>query len=162
MKLSRKIICSSLLVNLPIYLYTMTSLSSCTNGLIEKNDKLTCNLKEEEKIKKINITNNPVENRISNFNISFSKKDSSITNEDLKNLVFNVDLIIANKYIEIAQCHPFSDNDTFTIEITYWIRLSVINQDNDQETLFNIIAVNYDKNWKQTFEGFKICVHPEK
>ena len=156
MKLNKKMIFSYLIVNLPIYFYTMINSTSCVSGLIENNDKLMCDVNKDNRVKKVTIINAPIEERISNFIITFSKKDPTLSENDLKKIVFSVDIVDANKYIEIVQCYSFINNDSLTIEIDYWIRLSILNQKNNQEILFNIIAIDYDNNWKQTFSGFKI------
>lgn len=162
MKLNKKKIFSCLSINLPVCLLIATNLTSCANGLIEKNDKLECTLNDSEKVKEISITNTPIENRICNFNIPFSKKDTSIKNDDLKKIIFNVDLITVNKYIDIAQCYSFCNDESLTVEIDFWIRLSILGQENNQETLFNIVAIDNNNNWKQIFEGFKISVQIDK
>ena len=134
----------------------MINSTSCVSGLIENNDKLMCDVNKDNRVKKVTIINAPIEERISNFIITFSKKDTTLSENDLKKIVFSVDIVDANKYIEIVQCYSFINNDTLTIEIDYWIRLSILNQKNNQEISFNIIAIDYDNNWKQTFSGFKI------
>ena len=156
MKVNKKIILSYLIANLSICFYTMTNLTSCVSGLIENNDKLTCDVNQEDKVNKITIINAPIKERISNIIIPFHKKDTTLSEDDLKKIVFSVDIVDANKYIEIVQCYSFNNNDSLTIEIDYWIRLSILNQKNDQEISFNIIAIDYDNNWKQIFSGFKI------